>query len=385
LLADIDQELEVACGNFPYDQSELTVVVKAANDPDLPRRFKQLNELVDLDRFARLIALDLLLWNHDGYVLHRNNYRVFHDIDSGRIVFMPHGLDQTFRSPDGPILTSGDGLVSRALLDTPEGRTMVLERLREFRATLFTPQALTNRVRELARRLGATASRDVEILSSRSGNSWRGFWRRPGFDRFDEAVEDFLDRIVGRFASVDGQLKSLEGWTPLPASESVPLTNWVQRAVSGGPEFDRGTNPEQIGVRLTGRGVGAWFSGMWLERGRYVVTGKFRTVELAEFPGYSGSGAGIRVWSSRRPNTRSRWGWDRGGIRGGRSRGDFGTLARQDQYVLGTADWKELRFEFDLHQPLIDLNIVCEVAGASGEAWFDTTSLRIARLPESRP
>ena len=37
-----------------------------------------------------------MTWDWDGYVMNRNNYRVYHDLDTGKMVFFPHGMDQMF-------------------------------------------------------------------------------------------------------------------------------------------------------------------------------------------------------------------------------------------------------------------------------------------------
>ena len=44
-------------------------------------------------------------WNghRDGYCLARNNFRVYHDVDSGRFVFFPHGMDVLFGNPRAAI------------------------------------------------------------------------------------------------------------------------------------------------------------------------------------------------------------------------------------------------------------------------------------------
>jgi hypothetical protein len=342
---------------------------------------------VDLDRFARFIALDLLLWNYDGYVLHSNNYRVFHDIDSGRIVFMPHGLDQMFRNPNGPLLTSGDGLVARAYLGTPEGRQRVLDRMREFRGSFFTYAALSNRVSELAARVSAGAKREGELEPARSGVVWRETFRRGAVGRHDENVSDFLGRIEERFYSVDAQLAGVSAARFLRVGERLALTNWTSRSLSGDPGFAPAWDSAGHGVRFSSRGSGAWFATIWLEEGRYALTGKIKTEALAPFPGYAGSGAGFRVWSARQADSGSRWGGDarRGGQRGGYRRADAGTLGRQNSPLTGTTNWTEAGVEFDLRQPLADLDIYFEVAGASGEAWLDPVSVTVTRLPDKRP
>ena len=45
----------------------------------------------------------------------------------------------------------------------------------------------------------------------------------------------------------------------------------------------------------------------------------------------------------------------------------------------GSADWVELTCDFDLRQPVADLEISCELRADEGEAWFDLESLRILR------
>src|SRR5258706_2677009 len=72
-----------------------------------------------LFRSIRLIVLDALTWNWDGYSIGHNNYRMFHDVDSGKMVFMPHGLDQMFwRSEEHTSeLQSLTNLVCRLLLE----------------------------------------------------------------------------------------------------------------------------------------------------------------------------------------------------------------------------------------------------------------------------
>ena len=381
LLADLDQILRVANGDSPTDQSELGNVVEAAREKDLARRLARLDDLVDLDRFSRHIALDLLLWNHDGYVLHSNNYRVFHDIDSGRVVFMPHGLDQLFRSPTGPLLTSGDGLVSRAYLEIPEGRQRVLERMREFCGSFFTYAVLSNRVSELSARVSSVGKRDGDEDTSRPGQFWRDSFRRSG--RYEETVADWQGRIETRLDSIHSQLAGVSAARFLRAGESLALTNWNSRSLSGEPGFVPASNDAGYGVRLTSRGSGAWFATVWLDQGRYALTGKVRLDALKPFPGYTASGAGFRVWSTRRADSGFRGGGE--GRRGGYRRADAGTLARQESPLTGTTNWTEVRLEFELRQPLADLDLCFEVAAESGEAWIDHGSARVTRLPDQRP
>jgi spore coat protein H len=67
--------------------------------------------------------MEILTVHWDGYGMNRNNYRVFHDLDSNKMVFLPHGLDQMFgqwRSrPESPITPMMKGVVARAVISEP--------------------------------------------------------------------------------------------------------------------------------------------------------------------------------------------------------------------------------------------------------------------------
>jgi len=144
--ADVNRTLRVSSGDKPEDESELKALAAAAAEKDLGKRFTEMERLLDMDRFMTFLALGVLVWDWDGYAMNRNNFRLFHDLESHRLVFMPHGMDQMFWRPDGPIVTGTKGLVSRALLQTPEGRRRYLETFRALRTNVFDLAFVTNRV-----------------------------------------------------------------------------------------------------------------------------------------------------------------------------------------------------------------------------------------------
>src|SRR2546426_464197 len=73
---DITGRLFVNSGDDPDDVSDLKALVAAAKERNFTNRLGRLEQTLDLDRFITFVALDALLWNWDGYVLNRNNYRV---------------------------------------------------------------------------------------------------------------------------------------------------------------------------------------------------------------------------------------------------------------------------------------------------------------------
>src|SRR6185436_18378648 len=124
-LQDITAPLDTNSGDKREDRSDLDQLAQATTESDPAVRWKRLSALLDMDRFLSFLAMEIITCHWDGYALNRNNFRVFHDRTSGKLVFMPHGLDQMFgvarASPSMSIQPSMQGLVARAVASTPEG------------------------------------------------------------------------------------------------------------------------------------------------------------------------------------------------------------------------------------------------------------------------
>src|SRR5690606_26585600 len=96
-LMDVDENLEKDSGDGPENWSDLVALWDAANEPDLAKRKTRLEAVLDLDRFMTFPALELLTGHWDGYTQNRNNYRLYHNPETEKFVFIPHGMDQLFR------------------------------------------------------------------------------------------------------------------------------------------------------------------------------------------------------------------------------------------------------------------------------------------------
>ncbi len=147
---DVDRPLERIHGDGPDDQADRLALVAAAREPAAGRRWQRLQQVLDLDRFITFLALQTITWNWDGYAMARNNYRIYHDPESDKMVFIPHGMDQMFWEPQGTIYPRMNALVASAVLRVPEGRGLYRARLASLHATRFKVGALTSRVNELA-------------------------------------------------------------------------------------------------------------------------------------------------------------------------------------------------------------------------------------------
>jgi hypothetical protein len=49
--------------------------------------------------------------------------------------------------------------------------------------------------------------------------------------------------------------------------------------------------------------------------------------------------------------------------------------------ILGTTDWRAVNYSFRVPEGGAEVEFVCELNAARGEAWFDSESLKLVRLP----
>lgn len=189
---DVTDKLEKDGGDSSTEQTDLRALASATKEPDLGQRWKKLGTLLDIDRFITFAAVEVLLGHHDGYTMDKNNYRIYHDPASDQLIFLPHGLDQLFAKTDEPLIPEWKGTVAKAVLNTPSGQKLYLEKMSGLLGSAFKAEALQARVNELA------ATIRPALAESNSGAT----------KAFDEAVTKLCERIAGRAAFIDKQLKA---------------------------------------------------------------------------------------------------------------------------------------------------------------------------------
>lgn len=127
---DIDGPAEKTHGEVvtSFQFSELHRILAAPAENQSPDR---LMPFVDADRFYRFMACEILTGHSDGYCMGNNNYRFFipaKDLSSptrpgaGPMIFIPHGMDQTWANPRSAALPISLTKLPRAFLSTPAGR-----------------------------------------------------------------------------------------------------------------------------------------------------------------------------------------------------------------------------------------------------------------------
>jgi hypothetical protein len=353
---DVNSKLHVNAGEDPEDLSDLARLVAAGHEAAKRKALDPLVPVLDVDRFIRLVVLDALLWNWDGYAIGHNNYRVFHDLDSDKMVFMPHGMDQMFWRADAPIMPGGKGTIGVAVLASAEGRKRYMDQVREFMGGILDSEKLTDRLQEISGSIQPTLKQIGAATAARQ----------------QRAVEQFSRMIIMRVASLRAQLAGCSNLVTLGIGKSVPISQWTVQSA--------GSDAQSLHLRTVGNSAESCQRALWLEAGYYRIEGRVRTKGVKAPSGAENSGAGFRVISVRKPTTGVNWDWfPYRESREYEKRREMVPPGGKDDRVIGDSDWKPLSYDFDLHQPMADVQVFCELRAEKGEAWFDPDSIRLVR------
>lgn len=342
---DVTKALKVDSGDDPEDRSDLKALVQAAQEKPASARFARLAEVLDIDRFLTFIATESLFVHWDGYSLSANNYRVFHDAGSGRMVFMPHGMDQLFgvsRSPEMPIHQPMKGLVARSLVSTREGKQRFDQRLQSLATNQLRADAVVARMEQIAAPVRRALAEDEKGLRS-----------------FNHQVRVLRGRIEARMASVAAQL----GEAPRPAEFGVDgvlrLRGWEFRAgPAGAATGEKQVNEGHETLKVAGGATttaGSWRRRILLAPGRYTFAAQAYTSGVP--PGGEGVGSGVLV----------------------RRSGE-----RETSGLKISEDWSPLHYDFEL-AVAEEVELICEFRGHEGAGYFYADSLHLIRKPPAAP
>jgi spore coat protein H len=353
VLQDIDQPLKLCSGKNPTDHTGVQRLISASREPDPVKRLHALEAALDMDRFRSMVAMETILCHSDSYSMNRNNYRLYHDPSTDKIVFMPHGMDRvlgTHRSSlDLRIVPPLLGLVARAVLSTPEGRRCHVERVGVLFTNLFQPDRLCRRVHEI----------DAKIAHEKTNRSVeRRFDGQSGQGHAQDAG-DLCDRIWERGAELKMQLAELPDiLSPTPSPEfdrggSARIDGWKPKRRAGQPEIPHETDDHDGKQVLhlwtsNGRMIASLRSQVSLPAGSYRLAGPIKIASSAGAANFVS--AGILRYSG------TRFGLERHRL-----------------------DWREINFSFQISEALApeEIELVCDIRDDSSEIWFDASSLRL--------
>lgn len=333
-LQDITDNLEKDSGDDRKDRPDLRALADACYVPDRGLRWQVMQKYLDTDRFLTYMALEVILWDWDGYPMKHNNYRIYHDPVSDKLVFIPHGMDQMFENSHGSIYRFPvEGLVARALLDTPQGSQLYRERLK----TVFAQHCRLERV---LTRFDQLARRNREFVEKVNRN-YAG--------RLDQEMAQTRRRIVARWESIQDQIANEP--KPLDFSKPVQLTRWRQQQEMGNATQDRVSLEGSPALHIAAQSetTASWRMTVTLEPGQYRFTGQVRTANVNPRRDQSGEGAGLRISGSMRRNK-----------------------------LIATTGWTPMQYEFETGGG--DVVLVCELRANKGEAWFKSDSLTLEKL-----
>jgi hypothetical protein len=250
-----------------------------------------------------------------------------------------------------PIFPRMNGLVANAVMQIPESRQLYRERLSQLLTNVFKVQALTNRAWQLAAQI-------------RPGLPEKG---PRSAQRYDRQVQSLCERIERRAQSIHEQLNAPDLTLKFNSAGIALLSGWKSRADSGKPILDE--TSDASGKRLlhisadNGSCVGTWFTKARLDPGRYRFRGRTKCQGVTPDPGDTKAGAGLRDSNHRFV-----------------------------QKLTGDSDWTDVSFDVDLKQVqsqfgfmapvesgIPEVELICQLRAAHGEAWFDLESLHLVR------
>ena len=334
---DVTSALKADSGEHPENRSDLTNLVKAARSSDPAKRLAGLEAVLDVERFINFAATEDFLAHWDGYALGCNNYRVFHDTDRDKLIFMPSGMDQLFVSYTSTLTPVFKGMVARSLFSIPETRRRFLDRIAQLSTNEFRVEAIHARVDRLAAGLRPALKGDEALLAS-----------------FDASVIELKTRIERRSANVAQQLRNPNPPLTFTGDTARPLTAWNFKAGTGQSAISSRTVTDKGEIlSVLGRGTnsnGGFRTTALLEQGHYEFTGRAHTEGLTADQLKGTNGVILRISGERS------------------ARG-----------ITITNDWTTLSYEFDV-RGIEDVEFICEFRGpAQTSGFFEPASMRLVR------
>lgn len=346
---DIDGNLRRASGEGEPDWADLEQLRDALREPDRARRLERLVGSVDIDRFISYTAIQVLIDDWDGYARQRNNYRIYNDPTSGRLVFMPHGMDQLWRNPRSGFSPRFNGVVASSLFGLESMSARLVTRMRELTNTVYNA-GFVDEVFERAK------TRLIQAYEKERRHEER--------QRILSAMEETRGRIRSRMATFNGEAYKTPHAIAFDADGRSPVRSWTTSQEGDDVEFtDQKVDGRRIlSIEVSGPGsYGSWRARLALPPGRYRFETRVKTTEVrGTDPTGRGRGAGIRISGNRR-----------------------------GAGLEGSNDWRTLRYDFAVPGEEggrrgmggeQDAVLIAELRADSGVVEFDADSMVLSRI-----
>ncbi len=312
----------------------------AALEPDAAVRWPRLQATLDVDRFISFMTLEIMLGHRDGYCLARNNYRVYQDLDSGKILFFPHGMDQLLGNAEAPWRPHMAGRVAQAVMGAPEGARLYQERFRKLFLEQFDVEKLTSLVAAVAAKL-------------------KPFLSALEFEQLQQQCLVVRERIVQRHLNLQHQLTEPERTLLVFTNGVAHLGHWRKTDQADTGTMDQvaaSDGTQTLHITAHAATAASWRTEVLLDAGHYRFMGRMKISGVKPLPFGKHQGAALRVVGS----------------------GD------ESPGKLDDSPWSNLYADFDVLRGPQEVELACELRARAGEAWFATDALTIVKT-EPRP
>lgn len=334
---DIDRDLERDVGDGEDTHDDLHQLVAAVRTSDPIRRRALLEKQLEVKRFVAMAVIQGFTCDWDGYAQHHNNYRVFWNATTGRVNFIPHGMDQLFEDGYRDVAPGWAGMVADAVFSDPTWNEEFWTQME----ALVAPG-----LEDVLKKHFATVHQRLDPVLA----------KRPDEERSRRGAMFEKERaIMARIAQVREQVSRHPKPVEFGASGWVSIGKWEERPGSGEVGFKlltAKTGEQWLRLEAEQRASsGSWRTRMHLFPGRYVYSARVRTARVD--PNNSdrmAGGAGIRI-SGSQP-----------GIR-----------------LKGDTEWQAVNYEFELTEAR-DVEFVAELRAHAGEAIFDLSAMKLRKL-----
>jgi hypothetical protein len=296
--------------------------------------------------------------------MNRSNYRVYHDPEADRMVFMPHGMDRVlggFQSNlDLSVVPPMRGIVARAVISTPEGRRRHIERVGVLFTNLFRPNQLCERIREIDAKIAP------EMMHPET--RWALHLRNPLWDVLTSGshaqdVTDLCGRIATRAMHLKEQFaqpREIFGLAPQPefgAAGLAQIGGWKPKHMDDQVQVTcEATNlADKEVLRLVlppGAKSASLRRRVTLPAGQYQLLGRVKAAGVGDPEGRSSIPSVMIHYSGNR----------------------FGS-------EIQPVDWTDLTYDFEVvaGPALEEVELIFDLRKGPGEVWFDASSLRLIR------
>lgn len=367
-LKEITEQLErdIDGEDGPRDWSDLKALAEAAQIPEPFVRFQEMSKVLDVDRFATYCALQIMTWDWDGYLMNRNNYRVYHDPSSGKMVFLPHGMDQMFwETTHFPIPRPNhrfNGLVANRFIETPQGKKLYLERFGQVFTNVFQIDMLTNRVNELASLIRPVLVQSgIDMADKKLGEEAAKKAGENAGKNFDNEVKRRRDLITAQHANFVRRLNEPEPKPPVFTSGIASITNWSitlrpadpANAIRDRVVHDGRQTLHVLTTNKTTNTAASWRANVLLHAGNYRFEAMAKGAGIVSVLNTNkGEGAGIR---------------------------HSGISTNRLNKLVGDTGWEKLEYDLRVKEER-EVELIAELRAKAGEVWFDADSFKLVKI-----